>query len=60
MKEKVYRTQVISRNELIQRIIDAAAEIKQNPQESLRVINSVVHRCIACIDMGGRHFEMRT
>ncbi|XP_024883365.1 uncharacterized protein LOC112462061 [Temnothorax curvispinosus] len=58
MKKKVYRTKVKSRDELMQRIINAAEEIKQNRQEILEMTNSILKRCTACIDVGGRYNQM--
>jgi len=58
LKDKVYRTEVTSLEELVQRITNSVAEIRQSAQEIFDVISSIRHRCEACINVQG-HFEMR-
>ncbi|EZA60094.1 hypothetical protein X777_13919 [Ooceraea biroi] len=59
LKNKVYSTEVISLEDLKQRITNSVTEMQQNFQECRTVTNSVLRRCLACIDVQGQHFEMR-
>ncbi|EZA56753.1 hypothetical protein X777_02360 [Ooceraea biroi] len=59
LKNKVYSTEVISLEDLKQRITNSVTEMQQNFQERRTVTNSVLRRCLACIDVQGQHFEMR-
>ncbi|EZA50168.1 hypothetical protein X777_11231 [Ooceraea biroi] len=58
LKNKVYSTEVISLEDLKQRITNSVTEM-QHFQECRTVTNSVLRRCLACIDVQGQHFEMR-
>jgi hypothetical protein len=49
MKAKVYRTRVENQEELLERIMVAAEEIRQNPEELARVSASLRRRVEACI-----------
>jgi hypothetical protein len=58
MKAKVYRrTRVENQEELLERIMVAAEEIRQNPEELARVSASLRRRVEACIRGNGDHFE---
>ncbi|EZA57144.1 hypothetical protein X777_01750, partial [Ooceraea biroi] len=58
LKNKVYSTEVISLEDLKQRITNSVTEM-QHFQECRTVTNFVLRRCLACIDVQGQHFEMR-
>lgn len=57
MKAKVYATPVDTREDLWQRIVDSANEIRQTPDIFQRIRASVVRRAISCINVNGNHFE---
>lgn len=57
MKSLVYAKKSDSENELLERIMDAAQEIRDNPQMILDAIVSLNRRAEICIDNGGGHFE---
>ncbi|EZA47505.1 hypothetical protein X777_15498 [Ooceraea biroi] len=42
-----------------ERIANSVTEMQQHFQECRTVTNSVLRRCLACIDVQGQHFEMR-
>lgn len=55
IKEIVYSTPVTTREELIERIENAAHTI--TPEHLANVRQSVIRRCQLCIDQNGGHFE---
>jgi hypothetical protein len=57
MKTKVYRTQVENQEELLERIMVTAEEIRQNTEELARVSASLRRRVEACISENGGHFK---
>lgn len=57
MKQKVYAVPIISRNQLKERIVAAAAEISANHSEIRRTTKSMSFRALACITANGSHFE---
>ena len=48
-----------SYEDLAQRIKNAVIEMQQDTETLHRAINSVFHRCQACIRAEGHHFEMK-
>lgn len=57
VKNKVYEITVRTREELVLRIQEACNEIRQDPDQILRAIQSLHRRCRKCIEVGGNHFE---
>jgi hypothetical protein len=57
LNQKVYATEVDTREELLQRINDAANEIRQNRFSILIASRSVTRRARLCIREGGGFFE---
>lgn len=57
MKDIVYRTEVNTRDELRERIVAAAEEIRNDGQEIRKATRSLLRRCTKCIEAGGWHFE---
>ena len=55
MKEKVYQTEIASREELFAKINEAAMEIRQH--DVVHVQQEARRRAAACIRSGGGHFE---
>ena len=55
MKEKVYQTEIASREELVAKINEAAMEIRQ--QDVDHVQRELRRRAAACVRAGGGHFE---
>lgn len=57
MKQKVYAVEIQSREHLIQRIHEAATEIKLDVSQVKRSTQSVSLRALACLQANGGHFE---
>lgn len=57
LKQLVYRVEINTREQLIARIFNAAAEISDNRQIVFNVYRSLVRRCQACVRAQGGHFE---
>jgi hypothetical protein len=57
LKAKVYQTRVENQEELLERIMVAAEQIQQNPEELAKVSASLRRRVEACIRENGGHFE---
>jgi hypothetical protein len=58
MKSEVYKEKVNTRDELVARIMNSAALIKQEPQDDLRrATRTVAKRVGKCIELDGRIFE---
>ena len=57
MKELVYETPVDSEEDLVARIVDAAAQIAEKPNVFASVRESVHGRYEKCIEVHGGHFE---
>jgi len=56
MKELVYSVKVVTRDELLSRILDAADRIR-NSQRKLQATRAVHNRAAACVAAGGGIFE---
>jgi hypothetical protein len=58
MKSEVYKAKVNTRDELVARIMNSAALIKQEHQDDLRrATNTIAKRVKKCIEVDGRIFE---
>jgi hypothetical protein len=57
MKREVYKEKVNTRDELVARIMNSAALIKQESQDIRRATRTVVKRVEMCIKVGGEIFE---
>ena len=57
MKSLVYDTPIDSAEDLVGRIVDAAALVSEEQEVFSSVRSSIVKRCQKCIDVGGHHFE---
>jgi len=58
MKSGVYKEKVNTRDELVARIVNSAAVIKQERQDDLsRATRTVAKRGEKCVDVGGGIFE---
>jgi len=58
MKSEVYKEKVNTRDELVSRIVNSAALIKQERQENLRkTTRSIAKRVEKCIEINGGDFE---
>ena len=57
MKNLVYSTEIQNEDHLLQRIFNAANEIRNFPNIFQRIRENWVKRCHACIDNNGAHFE---
>lgn len=57
LKNKVYEQPVHTRDQLTLRIQEACNEMQNDPNQILRATNSMVRRCIKCVEVGGSHFE---
>jgi imidazole glycerol phosphate synthase subunit HisF len=58
MKSEVYKEKVNTRDELVARIMNSAASIKQERQDDLRrAIRTVAKRVEMCFEIGGGIFE---
>ena len=58
MKSEVYKEKVNTRDELVVRIMNSAALIKQEHQDDLtRATRTVAKRVEMCIEVGGGAFE---
>ncbi|KAJ8912097.1 hypothetical protein NQ315_012846, partial [Exocentrus adspersus] len=57
LKDKVYATPVLTRDDLVQRIQEACNEMRQNPNQVSDAVNSLIRRCHKCIEVGRQHFE---
>lgn len=56
LKQLVYEVEITDRNQLIQRIHEAATRIR-NSINLLRIQENLVRRCELCIQAGGLSFE---
>ena len=57
MKNEVYKENVNTRDELVARIMNSAALIKQKPQDDLRrATRTIAKRVEKCIEVDGRNF----
>jgi hypothetical protein len=57
MKSEVYRREVNTREELLDRIMDATARIKERQDELIRATRHVLTRVAKRIDVDGGIFE---
>ena len=58
MKSKVYKEKVNTRDELVARIMNSAALIKQERQDDLRrATHTIAKRAEECIEVNGGIFE---
>jgi hypothetical protein len=57
MKSEMYRRKVDTRDEVLDRIMDAIARIKNVQEELRRAARHVLTRIAKCIDADGRIFE---
>ena len=57
IKILVYKTPVPDEETLLTRILAASDEVRGMPDVFGRVHQFFLHRCNACIECGGRHFE---
>ena len=57
MKELVYSVKVVTRDELLSRILDAADRIRNSQRKLLRATRAVHNRAVACVAAGGGIFE---
>lgn len=57
LKQLVYHVEITTRQQLLDRIEDAANSIRNDPNIIRRVTESLVRRCEACIQAEGGHFE---
>ena len=53
MKSMVYETDIDSEDDLVARIVSAAAEVKKTPG----IFGSMARRCTVCLDVNGRVFQ---
>ena len=58
VKAKVYEAQINTCEQLVQRINDAFAAIRENEKDINNAIESIFVRYQSCILNNGRHFEM--
>lgn len=57
LKQKVYATDVTTREELRERIEQECTELKNNPHMIRNAINNLELRARKCVEVAGRHFE---
>ena len=57
MKSMVYETDIDSEEDLVLRIVRAAAEIREYPGIFGRVRQCMARRCTVCQDVNGRVFQ---
>lgn len=57
MKSEVYKTKPQTRNELLNRILNVAQNLKDNPDMIQAATSSVLKRARLCRDHNGGHFE---
>jgi len=57
MKELVYSLKVVTRDELLYRILNAADRIRNNQGKLKRATRAVQNRAAACVAAGGGIFE---
>jgi len=57
IKALIYMSPVGSEEDLIARIVEAAASIRQQASIFECTRQSLLHRCRLCIEVGGRTFE---
>jgi hypothetical protein len=57
MKSEVYRRKVDTWDELLERVMDAVARMKEREDELRRAIRHVLTRVAKCIDVSGGIFE---
>lgn len=57
LKQEVYAVQINSREQLLQRIIDACDIIKSQPNSIAKSVKQLYQRGQKCIEMEGYHFE---
>ena len=53
----MYETPVISSEDLVARVVEAAARVRDRPGLFERVRQSMIRRCEACIVADGKNFE---
>lgn len=57
LKTMVYGREMNTREQLIQRIIDACDEIRNNPNVIRKAVLNLMKRADKCVEVGGFHFE---
>jgi len=57
MKEPVYSVKLVTRDALLDRILDAADHIRNSQRKLQRVTRAVHNRAAACVVAGGGIFE---
>jgi len=57
MKDTVYETSFTSADDLLARVVEAAASVHDRPGVFERIRQSMIHRCQVCIVADGGHFE---
>ncbi|CAK1600423.1 unnamed protein product [Parnassius mnemosyne] len=57
MKQIVYSTPISTREELLQKVMAAASQIKENRTVLKKTVRSVALRTTVCMDENGGHFE---
>jgi len=57
MKELVYSVKVVTRDKLLDRILDAADRIRNSQRKLQRATHAVQNRAAACFAAGGGIFE---
>ncbi|GBL90862.1 hypothetical protein AVEN_27976-1 [Araneus ventricosus] len=57
MKSRAYDTRVTSDFDLVARIVEAVARVRDTPDQFERVRGSMYRRCEVCILAAGRNFE---
>lgn len=57
LKTMVYGREINTREQLIQRIIDACDEIRNNPNVIRKAVLNLMKRADKCVEVGGFHFE---
>jgi hypothetical protein len=57
LKAEVYKVEINNREQLIERIITACDEIRNNPVMIRRAIGNLGKRVRKCIEVDGGHFE---
>ena len=57
MKSMVFETNIDSEEDLVARIVSAAAEVRETPGIFGRVRQSMARRCTVCMDVKGRVFQ---
>ena len=57
MKSLVYTVTPINEKDLVNKIMDTATAIKNDPGVIQNAMQSILERARLCIDVGGGHFE---